>query len=459
MVFESAAFAFLALTAVSQWVPMRWHSTDPTSLELLAGTPVNCILLESNAWKPAFLSEAARRHFAVAGVIHPGPDAARQSTRALALKLAALVLDGDFDPSLASRLRSSAATSSTLLIQLAPRRGLPLLSRDPILGTSQALWPGIEIEHGGKVMTGPTSTPWIDTNTGFLRFVRAAHDATVWVGVIPPAHQVLSADRYAQAIGDAALAGARWIVALDADLENRLLARQPTAVATWRGIARYLAYFENHPEWRGFRPASRLGVVEDTASGALLSAGLLDMLASLRVEARAIPTRRLSADQLQGVHLLLNIDAASLDAPQRQLLSGFALSGGVVLNPPADWRFPAAGPDRIVPNRQQANAIQSIWESIYNLTVRKNFCARTFNTSGVLSSVLESPGGSSVLVHLLNYTDFPDEQITVHVLGHWKRARLYRPGKKTLELPVYTVPDGTGVDIDKLTLLATLRMD
>ena len=50
---------------------------------------------------------------------------------------------------------------------------LRLDTRDAITGTSQGLWPGIEIEHGGSVLAGPTSSPWIDTNSGFLRFFRA----------------------------------------------------------------------------------------------------------------------------------------------------------------------------------------------------------------------------------------------------------------------------------------------
>ena len=39
----------LALAAPVDWVPARWNWTDPATLDLLQGTPVNCLLLKWNA--------------------------------------------------------------------------------------------------------------------------------------------------------------------------------------------------------------------------------------------------------------------------------------------------------------------------------------------------------------------------------------------------------------------------
>ena len=70
-----------------------------------------------------------------------------------------------------------------------------------------------------------------------------------------------------------------------------------------------------------------------------------------------------------------------------------------------------------------------------------------------------APDGKSFLIHLLNYADLPAEDVTVYVLGNWRRARLYRPEGAVMELPVYAVKEGTGVDISKISVLATLRLD
>lgn len=137
----------------------------------------------------------------------------------------------------------------------------------------------------------------------------------------------------------------------------------------------------------------------------------------------------------------------------------FARAGGTVVNPPANWRFPTVSPQQISTDRRQLERIQPIWEATYDATVRKNFGVRTFNTASVLFHLLAAPGGGSLLVHLLNYADYPAEDVTVQVLGKWRRARLYSPDAETRELPVYAVSDGTGIDVDRIRAAATLRLD
>jgi hypothetical protein len=430
---------------------MRWHSAEPRSLELLGGTPVNCVLLEPAYWKPEFIQTAQRRGIAVLGIIHAPSDL--EGVRSLHFD--SLVLEGKFDNGLASAARATKVP----VIELPLRSGIRFDSQDTILGTTQALWPGVEAEHGGKSVIGPTSTPWIHTNGGFLRFVRAAVNATVWVGVRPPSRTIYPWQRYAQAIGDAALVGARWIIALDDDLEARLLGRDPAALNDWQRISSILTYFESHPDWRRYHAYSRMAVIQSAAGGGLLSGSLLDMLSSQRSCVRVIPPNRLSGETLADTRVLLDVDPESLSTAQSQAIDQFVKAGGLVINPPARWRFPQTSDDQIVLERRQADQLQSLWEVTYNATVRKNFGVRTFNTTGILSSVLAAADGKSVLVHLLNFLDFPGEAITIHVLGKWKRARLFRPGFDPTEIPTFPVSEGTGVEIDSLPLLATVRLD
>jgi len=90
---------------------------------------------------------------------------------------------------------------------------------------------------------------------------------------------------------------------------------------------------------------------------------------------------------------------------------------------------------------------------------RRNLGARLFNVSTMLSDLTASADGKQVIVQLVNYADYPVESIAVHVLGDFKHARLYTPeeGERTLE--VYKNEEGTGVDIDKVSVCATLRLD
>jgi hypothetical protein len=255
------------------------------------------------------------------------------------------------------------------------------------------------------------------------------------------------------------MAGARWIVSLDADLERKLLAGQSDALKGWKQIEAYLRYFEDKPEWRTYRPYSQLAVVQDPTTGGLLSGGILDLLSVLHKAALPAPARRLSASDLQSARVVLNLDAGVLSARQKSDLEQFARGGGVLVNPPAGWSFPAISAEQTMPNRRQLDRIQPIWEAAYDATVRKNFGVRTFNTASVLFHLLRAPGGKSLLVYMVNYADYAAEDVAVQVLGPWRRALLYSPEGEVRELPVYPVADGTGIDIDRIGVVATLRLD
>ena len=90
---------------------------------------------------------------------------------------------------------------------------------------------------------------------------------------------------------------------------------------------------------------------------------------------------------------------------------------------------------------------------------RRNLGARLFNVSTMLSDMLSSPDGKQVIIQLVNYSDLPVESITVHVLGNFTRARLYTPEEGERKLETYKNEEGTGVDIDKVSVCGTLRLD
>src|SRR5437016_1114020 len=206
--------ALMLAVGVAAWVPARWNSTDPKSLELLAGTPINCLLLDSPP-DPGFANPAPQQGISLLAVSRPGHELTSSVEQAVSSRMNGFVLEGDLAGNRAADLRHRFHLP---VIELPDRHQIRLDTAEPITGTSEGLWPGIEIEHGGARLTGPTASPWIDTNTGFLNFFRAATGAAIWVGVQPPPGKIFPADRYLQAVGDAAIAGARWIVSLDRDL-------------------------------------------------------------------------------------------------------------------------------------------------------------------------------------------------------------------------------------------------
>ena len=344
-------------------------------------------------------------------------------------------------------------------IHLTSRRKMQLGSGDPIIGTVQGVWPGIAPEEAGAHKAGPTSSAWIDTNTGFLRAVRAWGGSTVWIANTPPEKTVITTARYLQAIADAAIIGARWVIAFDGDLAARLGRREEAAVGTWKRMGALLAYFERHPEWRTMREAGQLAIVQDPAKGGLLSGGILDMIATKHTPVRPVPKERLTPQALTGATMAVNIDGDALSAEQKDVLRGFARGGGTLLNGPPGWKDPAPSGSAITLEKAELERLGDMWRDVNGMIGRRNLGVRLFNVASMLSNYVSAPDGKSALVQLVNYSDYPVDNVTLHYLAELPRATLITPEGAEKKLEVYKTEDGWGVDIDRVSTCAAIKLE
>jgi hypothetical protein len=458
--------ALAACTAIgsapSEWVPVRWASTDPQSLTLLTGTNVNCLLMEWDARNAAplaaFASAASHQSIAPVAVLRPGADVIAQAKAALAAKMQGIVLEGDFPEGTASGVRSVLAGIPVIEITLRSR--MKLGSDDPVIGTYQGVWAGIQITEKGSSKSGPSGAAWIDTNTGFLRAARAWGTADVWLANTPPANMVIPVSRYLQMIGDAQMVGARWVVALDPDFSARLYRGDKKAASDWGAITQLLGYYEAHRDWRALRPAGKLALVQDTGEGALLSGGILDMIAVKHTPVKAVPPARLSAESLRGATMAVNIDNDALDAHQREILKNFARAGGTVLTGPAGWKNQGpADKNKITLDDAELKRIDEMWHDVQSMIGRRNLGVRLFNVSSMLSNLTSTADGKQVYVQVINYSDYPVDSVTMHVLGTFTKATLFTADGKSKPLEVYKTDEGTGVDLDSVAVVATVRLE
>ena len=441
-------FALAALAAPADWVPMRWSSAEPASLDVLKDTPVNCLLLEQKNWAPALLDAAATRNLITLGVIRPGAVPER-----IPAGLYGVVLEGDF--------AQAAEFPGKFRIELLPRNRVRWDSKAPVVGTYQAVWPGIHPEEGGSAKAAPSGGPWIDTNAGFLRFARAATTSTIWVGNSPPPKTAVTAEAYVQVIADAAVMGARWVVSLDHDLTKRLLARDPQAVRDWKSVADHLAWFEQHKEWRSYRAVGQLALLQDVNSGALYSGGVLDMIAVKHTPVLPVPLAKLSDETMSQAKMAVNVDPSALTDEQKETLRRFTRAGGTVLNGPPDWKFPAMTSAEITLGKEDVKKLDEIWKELNQMTGRRNLGARLFNVSSMISNLLRSPDGTHTILHLVNYSGYPVENVTVHLIGRFRGAQLLAPGAPPKKLETFEVEEGsgTGVEIDRVGTIATLLLE
>lgn len=433
-------------------IPMRWSSASAESLARVEGSSINCLVVPAPALTPEFARSARQRGFRLlAAASTPG-----EARSALQAGTDALWVEGDADP---APIR--AAAGQTPVLRFPPRASMNLSDPGPVAGTAQGLWPGIHVEKEGALSAAPTGAPWIDTNSGFLRYLRASvpADRPVWIANRPPSGTAWPASRYIQAIGDAALAGARWVVDLDEGLMKALIAGDERALAAWKRIAAALAFYEQHARWRDLPGYSTLTVLQDTASGALYSGGFLDMIGARHVPVTVAPAARILETKLPDVRLLLNIDPSALTDAQRERVREIARGGAMVVNGPPGWKLDTArDAQRITFDEQQIRQLDEAWREINSLIGRRNFAARIFGAPSMLSSLKATADRNTLALHLVNYSDYPVESISVHLNGKFSRARLLTPqGERAGDL--YPLEDGTGVDIDKVEDVAILLIE
>ncbi|MBL8174124.1 MAG: hypothetical protein JNK48_05605 [Bryobacterales bacterium] len=410
--------AAMALAAtLGDCVPMRWSGAQP--LEVLEGSGVSCLLVEEAQWGLA--GEARRRGFRVLAVARTE----EQGKRAAGLAVDAIVVEGG----------APRPVTEKPVISLGARRALRFDGGDAVVGTVEAVWPGIEIEHGGPKTAAPTGSAWIHTNTGFLRFVRAVAKVPFWVGNVPAAGTAWTAARYAQAVADAAAAGARWVLAFDAKFP----------VEEWKRVFEVVRFYEAHGEWRRMKPWAEVAIVQDEANGGLVTGSLLDMLAVMNTPVRAVPGRELSAVSMAGTKVTVTVDERAYTAAQREAI---ARHGGKVVSGPAGWKMPEVGEGRITFDRAQYKELEAIWPELHQAVQRKNFGVRMFNVAGVLTYLLRDERG--VVLEAVNYTDYAVENITAFVQGKYGSAEWVEPGSAPRKLRTYEAPDGTAVEIERV---------
>src|SRR5690606_18277250 len=99
------------------------------------------------------------------------------------------------------------------------------------------------------------------------------------------------------------------------------------------------------------------------------------------------------------------------------------------------------------------------WREVNTMTGRRNLGARLFNVSSMLSNLVTTADGSKTIIHLVNFSGYPVENVTVHMLDKYKSVTLLAPGAEPRKLEIYPVEEGSGIDVDTVAVLATLVLE
>jgi hypothetical protein len=204
----------------------KWY--DPATLDLLKGTPINCLLVtwgtgcdpetdkQQQDLVKSFAREALTRGISILGLVRSGSDPSSVSELTAGAGLDGLVIEGDstgIDRYVAEVRRTlRERNSAAVVFPLIAWEKLQSDPDSPVLAAADAVAPGVQ-ELGEGADASPSSEPWIDSNIWLVRSIISwCAPRPVWLG------EQVAADAtpgdYERAIADAAAGGGRWILSL-----------------------------------------------------------------------------------------------------------------------------------------------------------------------------------------------------------------------------------------------------
>jgi hypothetical protein len=462
---------------ISQWY-------DPATLDLLKGTPINCLLVtwsaggnpemeqEQQKLVKAYAQHARMRGIAVLGLVHPGGVPSSFVESAVDAGLDGLVLEGEFPGGerFVSEVRQALQTKNgaAIVIPLTAWEKLGPSLGSPIWASNDATVPNLR-EFGENVDATPSSEPWIDSNVWLVRSLLSwGGSRPIWLG------EQIAADaapeEYLRTIADAAVGGGRWVLALSDEMRRGVCQQQSDAITTWQRIAAHLKFQQEHAEWYEFPPFAVYGVVQDSSGKDRSMAGEnLNLAYRQHIPLRVIERAQLNAAALEGLQAVQGIDLIQPTELERKILLAFADKGGlVVVGPswkqveiPKDQDFVAfpTGKGRVVVYKDEWPDPGDLAKALIDLLGRDNLGVRLFRVASVLSHVSLDKTGNRMLVQLINYATYPADSMLVRVAGTYRKAHFYTPESAPLELTLEKSAEHLEVNIPKLAIYGGLLLE
>ncbi len=452
--------------AVSASAPVReaianWY--EPSTLGLLEGTPINCLLVTFSASAEAgietrqhqlvkeYARAARERGVAIMGIVYSEADPEAIAKAADETRLDGLVLDADIPIGFAGKLEAAlrSRNKQVLVIPIAKEAASVRTAKMPVLAVNGVRPSARDLADMG-IRAGPSAEPWIESNIWLVRSFRLGTAwQPVWINQEPnPGSQ----GDYARCVADSAVAGGRWIAALDDNLRAGLYQKDPNALAAWRGIGTYLKFAEDHAEWRKFTPYGNLGIILDTAGERPdISNEYLNLVARRQVPYRIVERARLTPEVLATFQAVLAADLFSPSEAERAMLRTFAEKGGLVVTGPSWGDPPKDGTYEVFPLGRGSVAVykddpidpELVARDMLDLLEPEVMGLTAFNVPSVLTYVSTSDSGKRVLIQLLNYATSPfNSRITLRFNGSYKTARLYTP--ESAPVDIVTRASGNG---------------
>jgi hypothetical protein len=442
----------------------RWH--DPSALEFLRGSPVDCLVIawaaglsaDAEQWRTAGpLIEAARkRNLSVMGWVDGTADHRQALAAAKTAGLTAVAIHG------------FQGSADFPVIAWSERKDVPWDSAAPAVAIDGNVWPGVNItQGGGGAEAGPTNLPWLDSNGWYIQMARARLRAPLWV-VFDPAGKgaIFSAQSYSNAIADSEVAGGRWLISLDDDFRASLAEGAAPALQSWKQIATTASFFRDHAEWKSYRSRGLVGVLSDfNGPDSDFSGELLNLMARRDLLFRVFWKSQAEAQPFTGLKAVLYADAAAPDPSLRRKVTAFVEQGGLLIagpewgaqGKPAPPDFPTQfdvrtlGKGRLAVGREALSDPYQVAVETQFLLSHRNDLIKIYNAPSSGCTRFTGPAGEKkALVQCVSYADGGrgggGGLRTIWIRDPFAKARLWSIGNDPVSIGVAPSEEYTGME-------------
>ncbi len=393
-------------------IPFRWpvQWTSPSKLELIKGTPINC--LTGEAPPPFPLGE---------------------------LKFVKL------DPE-------------------QPPEGVTI---------REGVWPRVlPSEKKDAAEAGPTGSPWVDSSAGVIRLAQAkAPGKTVWLTYQPPGeNEVVPFESFVKPVAESESFGAHWVITLSDSFRKALDAGAAQAMDAWKRMMATLEFFSRKAEWRRWQPVAALGVISSYEGEAeILSTEFLNLAPRRHLAYRVLITERLSAKDLEGLTTAIYIESEPPAGELLKLLLAFAESGGLVIAPRGTsktkyettrlgYQFHRHGKGWVAVPPDAWYDPYILVREVHLLMSHRQDVVRVWNASDSGSYFVAAADGKRGVVHLVQYGGGRTQPVTIGLARPYRTARIYNLEKEFQVEPV-KVELGIEIPVGEFAAYAAVEVE
>jgi hypothetical protein len=319
---------------------------------------------------------------------------------------------------------------------------------------------------------GATGSAWVDSNAGVIRLAQTMEPGKpVWLNYAAPGgKEVTPLDRFLRAVVEPEVYGAHWMVTLSPPFIEGLDQDSQQALGTWKRMVAAMKLFETKAVWRSWEPVTALTVVSSFEGEiGLISEEFVKLAPRRHLAHRIVRTADVPKASFQGQKAILYLETGPPEGAVRDKLLEFVQAGGLLIAPrgvvktdPDETRngyhFHRIGKGRIAMPLETWYDPFLLVDEISILVGRREDVVRVWNGGDMNSLFLATPKGDRGVVHLIQYASGRTQPVTIGLAKPYRSVRVrtleadtaVRPvkGELGIEIPIGEFSSYAAVELE-----------